>query len=97
MRKENQVRLEKRSKQHGSDATTGPKEDRQQKTELTDTICILTNRGIILQFKLLKKHLHLLVSKLLLDNRVLNDGAEQLQYIACPFSELKRCTLQGAY
>lgn len=42
MKKENQVRLEKRSKQHGSDVTTGPNEDRQKKTELTDTICVLT-------------------------------------------------------
>lgn len=55
------------------------------------------HRGIILQFKLLKKHLHLQVNKLLLDNRVLNDGVEQLQYIVCPFSELKRCAWQEAY
>lgn len=42
--------------------------------------------GIILPFKSLKKHL--LIGKLLLDNRVLSDGAEQWQYTARSFSGL---------
>lgn len=82
MRKEKRVRLKTMLKAAGRCCNHWP-EGRQ--AELMVTIHTSNPQGIIRSFKVLKEHLYWLIGKLLLDNRVLSNGAEQLQYAACVF------------